>query len=122
MSGEGEIIERVERPAPAESFATFLMEALRDKDIPADKLEIMLRMRREVLADQAKESYQLHFAEFAAELPPVEKDGMVDLGAGKGRYPFSTYEQIDKVLRPLLTKHGFSLQFWSSDADRKSVV
>jgi ERF superfamily len=45
----------------------------------------------------------------------------VDLGA-KGRYPFTTYEQMDKILRPLLVKFGFSLQFWSSDAEKIDVV
>jgi hypothetical protein len=117
---EGMIVERVERPAPAESFAQFLMEAMRDPNIPSDKLQIMLQMRREVLADQAKEAYQRAFAEFSAEMPAIERDGMVDLG--KGRYPFATYEQMDKLLRPLLSKHGLSLQFWSSEAESRDII
>lgn len=117
---EGQIVERVERAAPAEAFGQFLMEALRDPGIPADKLQIMLQMRREILADQARESYQQAFADFSAELPPVERDGMVDLG--KGRYPFTTYEQMDRVLRPLLSKHGLSLQFWSSEAENRDII
>jgi hypothetical protein len=68
-----------------------------------------------VLADQAREAYQEAFAAFSAEMPAVERDGMVDLGPGKGRFPFTTYEHMDKILRPLLIKHGLSLQFWSSD-------
>ena len=106
----------IERPtsAPAQAFGTFLMQALSNPEIPADKLQIMLQMRREVLHDQAKEAYQEAFAAFSAEMPAVERDGMVELGEGKGRYPFTTYEQMDKILRPLLVKHGFSLQFWSS--------
>jgi hypothetical protein len=54
-------------------------------------------------------------------MPPVERDGMVDLGS-KGKYPFTTYEQMDLILRPLLVKFGFSLQFWSSDAEKIDVV
>lgn len=114
----------VERPmsAPAQAFGTFLMQALSNPEIPADKLQIMLQMRREVLHDQAKEAYQEAFAAFSAEMPAVERDGMVELGEGKGRYPFTTYEQMDKILRPLLVKHGFSLQFWSSDAENKDWI
>ena len=114
----------VERPtsAPAQAFGTFLMQALSNPEIPADKLQIMLQMRREVLHDQAKEAYQEAFAAFSAEMPAVERDGMVELGDGKGRYPFTTYEQMDKILRPLLVKHGFSLQFWSSDAENKDWI
>lgn len=114
----------IERPtsAPAQAFGTFLMQALSNPEIPADKLQIMLQMRREVLHDQAKEAYQEAFAAFSAEMPAVERDGMVDLGEGKGRYPFTTYEQMDKILRPLLVKHGFSLQYWSSDAESKDWI
>lgn len=120
---EGQIIERpeiIERPA--QRFGQFLMEAMRDPAIPADKLQVMMQMRREMLGDQAKEAYQEAFAAFSAEMPAVERDGMVDLGEGKGRYPFTTYEQMDKILRPLLVKHGFSLQFWSTDAENKDWI
>jgi hypothetical protein len=70
---------------------------------------------------EAKEAYQHHFAQFASELPAVEKDGTVDLGS-KGKYPYTTYEEMDVVLRPLLTKHGLSLQFWSSDPLRETAI
>ena len=118
---EGQIIERPST-APAQQFGAFLMQALANPEIPADKLQVMLQMRREVLADQAREAYQEAFAAFSAEMPAVERDGMVDLGEGKGRYPFTTYEQMDKILRPLLVKHGFSLQFWSTDAENKDWI
>jgi hypothetical protein len=114
VTNDTEIIERP-TSAPAQQFGTFLMQALANPEIPADKLQIMLQMRREVLADQAREAYQEAFAAFSAEMPAVERDGMVDLGPGKGKFPFTTYEHMDKILRPLLIKHGLSLQFWSSD-------
>jgi hypothetical protein len=119
---ETEIIERPTTAAPAQQFGAFLMQALANPEIPADKLQIMLQMRREILHDQAKEAYQDAFAAFSAEMPAVERDGMVDLGPGKGKFPFTTYEQMDKILRPLLVKHGFSLQFWSSDAENKDLI
>ena len=112
---EGQIVERIERTAPAEAFGEFLMRALADPNIPADKLEIIAKMRREVLTDQAREAFQEHFAAFSAELPQVEKDGWVELGQGKGRYPFTTIEGMDVVLRPLLAKHGFAISFSSVD-------
>jgi hypothetical protein len=111
-----QIVER-----PAQDFGGQLMVMLRDPSIGADKLQVVMQMRREVIEYEAKEAYQFHFAAFAAELPPVEKDGTVDLGA-KGKYPFTTYEQMDFVIRPLLVKHGLSLQFWSSDPERIDAV
>ena len=105
---------------PAETFAATLMTLLTNPDVPADKLAVMLQMRREVLADQAREAFQAHYAEFSAEMPQVERDGTVDM-AGKGKYPFTTIEAMDVVIRPLLAKHGFALSFTSRD-DKDSVV
>ena len=116
---EGEIIQRVERAvAPAEAFADFLMRALADPNIPADKLEVMTKMRREVLIDQAREAFMYHFAAFSAELPQVERDGTVELvkdGRPLGKYAFTTIEAMDAILRPLLAKHGFAISFASAD-------
>lgn len=121
---EGQIIERIERKAPAEAFGQFLMQALANPEIPADKLEVVMKMRREVLADEARENFHSHFAAFSAELPQVERDGTVELvkdGQTKGRYPFTTIEAMDKVLRPLLAKHGFAISFSSRD-DKDMIV
>lgn len=111
----------IERAHPAQDFGGQLMAMLRDPSIGADKLEVVMKMRREALDDEAKEAYQHHFSAFTAEMPAVERDGMVDLGA-KGKYPFTTYEQMDFILRPLLVKHGFALQFWSSAPETKDMV
>jgi hypothetical protein len=117
---EGEIIQRVERAAPAEAFGEFLMRALADPNIPADKVEVIAKMRREVLSDQAREAFMEHYAAFSAELPQVERDGTVDLGPGKGRYAFTTIEAMDVIIRPLLAKHRLAISF--SSADNKDSV
>jgi hypothetical protein len=115
---EGAIVERIERAAPAEAFGAFLMQALADPNIPADKLEVIVKMRREVLSDQAREAFMEHFAAFSAELPQVDRDGTVTLekdGRTMGRYNFTTIEAMDTILRPLLAKHGFAISFGSVD-------
>jgi ERF superfamily len=115
---EGQIVERIERAAPAETFAGVLMTMLADPNIPADKMEVVMRMRREVLGDQAREAFMQHFAELSAELPQVDRDGTVTLekeGKVLGRYSFTTIENMDVILRPLLAKHGFAISFASVD-------
>jgi hypothetical protein len=108
----------VPKATPAENFATTLMAVLANPDIPADKMEVVMKMRREVLGDQAREAFQEHFAAFSAELPQVERDGTVELvkdGRSMGRYAFTTIENMDTILRPLLAKHGFAISFSSID-------
>lgn len=114
----GAIVERIERAAPAETFAGVLMQMLSDPNIPADKMEVVMKMRREVLGDQAREAFMEHFAALSAELPQVERDGTVALvkdGRETGRYAFTTIENMDAILRPLLAKHGFAISFASVD-------
>lgn len=96
--------------APAQSFGKFLMTALADKDIPVEKLQLLLTMRQQMLAEQSKEAFQTAFARFSAALPVVGKDGWIDLGA-KGKIPFTSMEEINRVVRPGLTENGLSLQF-----------
>jgi hypothetical protein len=127
-AGEGQIekgdIVRVERAAPAETFAGVLMQMLANPDIPADKMEVVMRMRREVLGDQAREAFMEHFAALSAELPQVERDGTVALvkdGREVGRYAFTTIENMDTILRPLLAKHGFAISFASVD-NKESIT
>ena len=108
----------VPAPGPAENFASMLMTMLANPDIPADKMEVVMRMRREVLGDQAREAFQEHFAAFSAECPQVDRDGTVELvkdGRSMGKYAFTTIENMDTILRPLLAKHGFAISFASVD-------
>ena len=128
QGNEGQIekgdIVRVERAAPAETFAGVLMQMLANPDIPADKMEVVMRMRREVLGDQAREAFMEHFAALSAELPQVERDGTVELvkdGKVMGRYSFTTIENMDVILRPLLAKHGFAISFASVD-NKESIT
>jgi hypothetical protein len=121
---EGAIVERIERTAPAEAFGLMLMQMLNNPDIPADKMEVMLKMRRELLTDQAREAFMEHFAALSAELPQVERDGTVALvkdGREVGRYAFTTIENMDTILRPLLAKHGFAISFASVD-NKESIT
>jgi hypothetical protein len=128
QGNEGQIekgdIVRVERAAPAETFAAVLMQMLANPDIPADKMEVVMRMRREVLGDQAREAFMEHFAALSAEMPQVDRDGTVELvkdGRSMGKYAFTTIENMDTILRPLLAKHGFAISFASVD-NKESIT
>jgi hypothetical protein len=127
--GEGEDFKPgpltwVPKPAPAETFAGVLMQMLGDPNIPADKMEVVMKMRREVLGDQAREAFMQHYAAFSSELPQVERDGTVELvkdGRSLGKYAFTTIEAMDVIIRPLLAKHGLAISFASVD-NKESVT
>lgn len=97
------------------SMMNFIAMALENPAIDASKLKALLDMQREVMADQAKVQFNqaLHAAQ--AAIPQVEKLGLVNLirkdGTDGGKYAFARWEDMDKVLRPIMATNGFTLSF-----------
>lgn len=104
-----EIVRR--EPAPAQGFGDTLMKVLSDPNISAEKLQIVLREQREILADLRRERFQTAFAAMHAKMPQITKEGLVDLGSGKGRYRYAKLENMDEAIRPILEQYGFALTF-----------
>jgi ERF superfamily len=110
----GSVALRDTAPTPAhveQSMDDFIAMALRDPSIDVTKLDALLRMKRQAIADLAEaEFYEaLHAAQ--AEIPQVERLGTVSLGEKKGSYAFARWEDMDRVLRPIMDRHGFTLDF-----------
>jgi hypothetical protein len=113
-----EIALREESPPPIrveQTMDDFIGMALRNASIDVNKLEALLRMKREAVAEQAKVAFYeaLHAAQ--AEMPQVERLGVVRLiskdGKDLGSYNFAKWEDMDRVLRPIMERHGFTLDF-----------
>jgi hypothetical protein len=113
-------LEIITPQTPAQTFGQFLMNALADPNIPADKLEVIGRLRKEVLAEQAEEAFNFAYSKMMLDMPQIEKRGRVELitkaGVELGRYDFARWDDIDKHIRPILVKHGFALGFHTEPA------
>ena len=103
-------MNEVTRVTPAQGFGDTLMQVLKDKNIPADKLQIVLQMQREILTDRRREAFETAFVAMHAKMPRVNKQGWVELGEGKG-YNFAKWEDMDEAIRPVLEEFGFALRF-----------
>lgn len=107
-----EVVRR--EPAPAQGFGDALMKVLADPNITPEKLQIVLQMQREILADRRKEAFQTAFVKMSAVMPRVNKQGLVELkkdGRVIGSYKFARWEDMDEAIRPILHDHGFALTF-----------
>ena len=93
------------------SLLNFVALAVKDKDIDVSKLDALLRMQREIVADEAKLKFNQALARMTTGKLRVKKNGRVDLGPGKGGYAFTTWPDMDDVLRPLMEREGFTLSF-----------
>lgn len=100
-------------PAPAEapnSLLSALVQMARDPKVDVAKLDALLKLRAEEEKREAERAAIEAFAEMSAAMPRVTKRGAIDLGRGKP-IPFAKWEDMDKVIRPLLARHGFTLSF-----------
>jgi len=98
------------RLAAENSLLNFVAQAVRDPAIDVAKLEALLRMQREIVADDARVQFNRSFAALSAEIRQIERRGIADMGA-KGAYKFAKREDLDAMLRPLMREHGFAVSF-----------
>src|SRR5271166_90215 len=92
---------------PGELLAA-IVQLARDKDVDVTKLEAFMHMQERLEARQAERAFIAAFSRLSAKLPRIAKNGTITLitkeGVNKGSIPFARYEDMDKVLRPLMAE------------------
>lgn len=86
---------------------SFLERATRDPSIDVAKLEQLIALQERIADREAKRQFAEAMNAMQAEMTPIGKDRTNP--HTKSRY--ATYEAIDEILRPLYTRHGFSVRF-----------
>jgi hypothetical protein len=93
--------------AEPNTWLNFLAHAARDPSIEVGKLEALRRMQREDIAEDARLQYIRAMASAQAEMLPVTRDAHND----QTRSKYARLETIDAAIRPIYTRHGFTLEF-----------
>jgi hypothetical protein len=89
----------------------------RDPTVDVAKLDALLHMQERMEAREAEREFAAAFGRLSADLPRVKKNGTIDLGVDKqsgkarGQLPFARWEDVDTVIRPIMTREGFTLSF-----------
>lgn len=127
MTDGGSVVvaEPAQLPATSQpepnSLLPAIIKASRDASVDVAKMEAMMRMQRELQADEARREAIEAFTRMSADLPRVKKNGTIDLGKGKP-IAFARWEDMDQVIRPLLTREGFTLSFNSAMREGGGLV
>lgn len=96
-------------PLPAKSINMFERLA-RDPNVDVVKLQALIDMQKQVLAQEAEREFNEAYALMQAELPSIDKNGAIIVkGDVRGRY--ATLDAIHAVIKPILGKYGFALRF-----------
>lgn len=88
-----------------------LMRAAKDVTIDAQKVRELYQIAREIRRDQAEIAFNAAMSTCQAEMPVI-------VGRTKNSQTGSFYaalEELDRVARPIYTRHGFALSFGTAD-------
>ncbi len=102
--------EVANRPAP--TVLEIIAAAARDPEVDVAKLSALMDLQERHEARNAEMEFNKAFSQMQPMLPRIRKNGSIDLGKGKPM-SFARWEDIDFVVRPILTDHGFTLSFTS---------
>jgi hypothetical protein len=94
---------------PPVSLLNIIERASRDPSVDVGKLAALLEMQERVMRTRAKQAFTEALSAVAGELEPVARDARnPHLGT---RY--AKLETIDEAVRPIYSRHGFSVRFGS---------
>lgn len=99
-------------PAPeAATIFQIIERAARDQNVDIDKMERLILMQERMHARRAELEFDNAMADAQQEMQPVRKDA----NNPQTRSKYASYGALDTAIRPVYTRHGFSLSFDTAD-------
>lgn len=93
-------------------LASFIERAARDESFDVQKFEAMLRLQREERHEQERRAFNVAMSACQAQMEPVIRNAVNSHTSSK----YAKLEAIDQQMRPIYTKHGFSVRYGSAVA------
>jgi len=112
-------------PEPT-NFLAIIARAAADPRTDVAKMQALLDMQRQIEDRDAMKAFNAAFVALQRDLPAIKRDGKIEIrekdaaGGRSGKVqqstPYATFNNIMKVLKPLLERHGFTLSFATEPA------
>jgi hypothetical protein len=99
-------------PAGNGALMSFIERAAVDPAFDVSKFGELLRLQREMKHDQARQLFNQAMSEAQAEMLPVVRDAENKHLSNR----YAKLETIDTAIRPIYTRHGFSVRYGSAPA------
>jgi hypothetical protein len=97
------------------ALMSFIERAAKDETFDVQKFEVLLRLQMEVSDKQAKRAFNAAMAVAQSEMMPVIRTAQNRHLGNK----YAKLEDIDREMRPIYTRHGFSVRFGSAASPRE---
>lgn len=112
-------------PAPMDLGQMFqsMIELAKDPSVDPAKMEAMLGMQERMLDRAALQQYRAAMHAARAEMPTITKDGRIkNHKTGELQSRYAHYEAIDKIVRPLVERHGLTYGFDYKEGESGRVL
>lgn len=100
------------------SLMDVIARAASDPSVDIDKMERLIALQQQVSAREAELAFNQAMNAAQAEMRPISANASNP--QTKSRY--ATFDKLDRVLRPIYNKHGFSLSFDEGDSPKPEHV
>lgn len=111
--------------APAQSDTTAIVSVIEraalNPDVDVSKMERLLDMQQRILDRQAKEAFNAAFSAMQPDLPVIPKRGRIEV-RGSLQSTYGKWEDTDRLIRPILQRHGFGLSFRTEEGEGRIYV
>jgi hypothetical protein len=120
MNNTAENVREITVSQPASSGALTPMDMLShavERGADLDMIEKLMNLQERWEASQARKAFDEAISAAKADIPPIERTGK---GHNDKRY--ATFAAIARVVDPIISRHGLSYRFRTSQGDRISVT
>lgn len=101
----------VTRADASSNMLSIIAQAAADPRVDVIKMTALLDLQEKLLNREAQSEFNRALARMNTDDLRVHKNGLVSLGPGKPSYKFAKWEDMDRVIRPLMQENGFTLSF-----------
>lgn len=114
-------IQKIENNNPTP--AVLLQQAIVNK-LDINHLERLMKLQEDWEKRQAEKAFKAAFAKFQSEKPELKKADVANFETSKGnvQYHYNAISNIQKVVDPVLGKHGLSYRWEQEQNDKKIKI
>lgn len=108
----------VQAPAATAEIFSMIDRASRDPNVDIEKFERLMAMQERQESKRAETAFNIAMKDAQAAMGTIGADA----SNSQTRSKYATYAKLDSVLRPIYTKHGFSLSFDEEDSPKPDHI
>ena len=111
-------------PAPT-NMLQIIAQAAANPAVDTGKMRELLQMQKEIREEEARIAFTEAKVAMALELPIIDRDGCIKIekhGKLIQETPYSTFENMMEVVRPILTKHGFDFYAEPDEGNEQAPI